>query len=537
MFDELTRELPPARTFDTVDAPDKEPVDVIALSGLAGMGAADGLLINGSLNNGASTVFALPRGIGNNRPRPRGVYSYTAGFQMGNSVWDASPYSLIGSASAKPSYADMQAFGNFQGPIRVPWLRNAITLSLGYQGASTTNVTTQSARMPTALERAGDFSQTLDSRGAPPTLIDPATGQPFDGSVIPPDRISPQASALLALYPAADVAAGRVNYEAPVVNATWQNSANASAGYTLRGDNRIEGGVSYQRGSGDSRSLFGFEDSRASSGLTANGALTLRPARNQSLRLRYRSSRTSSELVPFFAYRMNVSGLAGINGNNQDPQNWGPPALSFASDVAGLSTGRFASTTSQTHVWGADFSRFRGAHNVGLGVEARAVLNDVTGEQDPRGAFGFTGAATGLDFADFLLGLPQTSTIAFGNPDKDFRGQLYAAYVTDDWRISPRLTLTYGVRWEFETPVAEAHGRLANLEVAPDFTAVTLVTPDGTSDALVRADWTGFQPRLGLAWRPTMDSVVIRAGYGLYRSTNVYQSIRPASRSRSWSRI
>ena len=187
-YDELTRELPPARTFDPfdstqgkpADAPEKEPVDVIALSGLAGMGAADGLLINGSLNNGASTVFALPRGIGNNRPRPRGVYTYAAGFQMGNSFWDASPYSLIGSSSAKPSYADMQAFGNFQGPIRLPWLRNAITLSLAYQGASATNVTTQSARMPTAMERAGNFSQTLDARGAPPTLVDPATGQPFD---------------------------------------------------------------------------------------------------------------------------------------------------------------------------------------------------------------------------------------------------------------------------------------------------------------------------------------------------------------------
>src|SRR5215510_7750863 len=116
---------------------------------------------------------------------------------MAQPFWDASPYSLIGSSSPKPSYANMQAFGNFQGPIRVPWLRNAITLSLGYQGSSSTNVTTQSARMPTALERAGDFSQTLDARGALPTLIDPATGQPFERSVIPPERISSQASALL----------------------------------------------------------------------------------------------------------------------------------------------------------------------------------------------------------------------------------------------------------------------------------------------------------------------------------------------------
>jgi hypothetical protein len=85
-------------------------------------------------------------------------------------------------------------------------------------------------------------------------------------------------------------------------------------------------------------------------------------------------------------------------------------------------------------VWAADFSRFRGNHDVGLGIEVRAIRNDVIGQQDPRGTFGFTGAVTGLDFADFLLGLPQTSTIGYGNPDKAFRGRLYSAFVNDEWK-------------------------------------------------------------------------------------------------------
>src|SRR5687767_2608707 len=233
-FDELTRALPPARVFEDTSARlkagttdgDEEPINLTALSGPAGMGAADGLLINGSVNNGASTRFALPRGIGNNRPRPRGVYSYGAGFQMGSSAWDARPFSLIGSSAARPSYADTQALGTFQGPLRVRGLRNPINLMLGYQGTSGTSVTTQSTRMPTALERAGDFSQTLDVKGQPVRPIDPATGQPFAGSAIPAGRISPQAAALLAYYPAADAAAGgRFNYEAPVVSATRQDSA------------------------------------------------------------------------------------------------------------------------------------------------------------------------------------------------------------------------------------------------------------------------------------------------------------------------
>ena len=525
-FDELTRELPPARTFETTDARDDEPLDLTVLTGVAGMGAADGLLINGSLNNGASTPFALPRGIGNNRPRPRGVYSYAAGFQMGSSAWDARPFSLIGSRAAQPSYADTQAQGTFQGPLRLPWLRNAITLVLGYQGTSATNVITQSTRMPTALERAGDFSQTLDARGQPVRLIDPATGQPFEGNAIPAARISPQAAALLAYYPAAGAAAGgRFNYEAPIVSTTRQDSAQSRAAYTIRGDNRIEGSFSYQRGSGRSTSLFGFEDSRGSSDLASGGQLSLRPARTMTVRLRYQYSRASNELLPHFANRTNVSGEAGIPGTDQDPRNWGPPSLSFASDLAGLASGRYASTTAQTHTWAADVSRFGGGHSVAAGVEARTIRTDVIGQQDPRGTFGFTGAATSLDFADFLLGLPQTSAIGFGNPDKAFGGELYAAYVTDDWTIRPSLTLTYGIRWEYETPVTEAGGRLANLAVAPGFATVNLVTAGDGSDALVRADRTGLQPRLGIAWRPTLGSLVVRAGYGIYRSPNVYQSI------------
>ena len=524
-YDELTRDLPPARVFEA-DSVEDEPVDLTVLVGPTGMGAADGLLINGSLDNGASTPFALPRGIGNNRPRLPGVYTYAAGLQMGSSAWDARPYSLIGSRRPLPSYADTQASGTFQGPVRLPWLRNAITLTLGYQGASATNVTSQFTRMPTALERAGDFSATLDARGRPVRIVDPATGQPFEGNAIPAGRISPQANALLAFYPRADAAAaGGFNFEAPVLSAARQDSARSRAAYTIRGDNRIEGGVSYQRSTGRTTSIFGFEDSRVSSGLDSGASLSLRPARNMTLNLRYQHSRTTTELLPYFANRVNVSGDAGITGNDQDPRNWGPPSLSFASDLAGLSAGRYSSITTQTHAWAADASRFRGAHNVSFGGEVRALLNDVFAQQDPRGTFGFTGAATGLDFADFLLGLPGTSTIGFGNPDKNFRGRSYTAYVNDDWRVRPSVTFTYGVRWEYETPVTEARGHLANLDVASGFGAAAPAVADGGSDALVRADRSGVQPRFGVAWRPTAGSLVIRGGYGIYRGTNVYQTI------------
>jgi hypothetical protein len=511
------------------------PVDLPVLVGATGLGAADGLLINGSLNNGASTPFALPRGLGNNRPRPPSIYTYAAGLQLGNSAWDARPFSLTGANALKPSYTDTQILATVEGPVRLPRLRNAITLNVGYQGASTSAITTQFARMPTDQERAGDFSQTLDARGRPVRIVDPTDGEPFANGVLPGHRISPQAAALLAYYPrAGQDARGGFNYQAPLVAGTRQDGVRSRASYTLNAQNRIGSATSYQHSRTDTTSLFGFEDAARSAILDTQATWSLSLSRYMTLNARYQYTRTRNESVPHFANRVNVSGNAGISGNDQDPRNWGPPSLTFASDLAGLTTARYASTTTQGHIWAVDVSRFRGAHTLEFGGEVRTHLNDVFAEQDPRGGFGFTGAASGVDFADFLLGLPRTSTIAFGNPDKQFRSGSYAAYVKDDWRIRPSLTLMLGLRWEYETPIAEAQGRLANLDVSAGFTAVSPVvagqagslTGLSYTNALVDGDKRGFQPRVGIAWRPALgSSMVVHAGYGVYRNTNVYQSI------------
>ncbi|HEY1302480.1 MAG TPA: carboxypeptidase regulatory-like domain-containing protein [Vicinamibacterales bacterium] len=511
------------------------PVDLSVLVGPTGIGAADGLLINGSLNNGAATAFTLPRGIGNNRPRPPSVFTYAAGLQLGNSAWDARPFAATGSRPLKPSYTNTHALGTLEGPIRVPWLRNTITVALGYQGASTTGVNTQFTRVPTDRERLGDFGETLDAHGQPVRIVDPSTGQPFQANAIPAARISRQATALLAYYPHADPAlGGRFNYQAPVVTASREDALRSRGTYTTVNQSRVTGGISYQRTTTDTTSLFGFDDTRASSIVDTQWSWMLRLSRNTTAEVRYQYVRAAADAVPYFANRVNVSGDAGITGNDQDPRNWGPPSLTFASDLASLTDGRYSSTVGQEHVWAASLSRFRGAHNLGFGGEIRQRFNDVFEQQDPRGSFAFTSAASGVDFADFLLGLPQTSAIAVGNAAKQFRGRAYAAYATDDWRMKPTLTLSLGVRWEYEAPITEASGRLANLDIAPGFTAVKPVIAGANgvlsgmrySNALVRADMRGVQPRLGVAWRPSFgSSMVVRAGYGIYRNTNVYQPI------------
>ena len=497
-------------------------------------GAAAGLLINGSVINGATTPFAQPRAFGNNRPNQRSLFTYAARTQLGNSAWDARPYSFSGSDTRRPSYNNTQLSGSFQGPVKVPGLRNRINIFAGYQGSSDTTATTQSTYVPTALERQGDFSSSVNAQGQPIQVVDPATGVPFANNRIDTARLSPQALALLAYYPMPN-ANGRFNYQIPIVNESRTYGGQSRLTYSINNRNSLQGTIGYQRSDGFSNNLFGFEDAREGSGLDAQVNWSFRLSQFLNMRSRYQYTRSKNTAIPYFAGLTNVSGDAGILGNDQDPLNWGPPALQFASDFAGLNDGRYSRSTTSTHVVGSEVQSFRGRHTITTGGEFRRIGNDLFGQQDPRGRFTFTGAGSGSDFADFLLGLPQTAELAFGNADKFYRSNTYAAYVTDDWRMSPSFTMTLGVRWEYESPISERHGRLVNLDVTDDFSAIAQVTGDAASGALsgeefpeslVRPDKSGFQPRLGIAWRPVPgSSLVVRAGYGVYRNTNVYQSI------------
>src|SRR5205823_10238015 len=127
--------------------------------------------------------------------------------------------------------------------------------------------------------------------------------------------------------------------------------------------------------------------------------------------LKYQYSRGSTRVTPYFANVRNIAGEAGITGNNQEPLNWGPPRLSFASGISGLFDGQQSFTRNQTNSIGYDHFWSHGAHNIRLGGDFRRQQFNLLSQQDPRGAFTFTGSASGSDFADFLLGVPTTSSI------------------------------------------------------------------------------------------------------------------------------
>src|SRR5262249_20591296 len=153
--------------------------------------AADGVLVNGSVNNGAASPFAQLAAFGNNR-RTRSLYSGAFNLQMDNSIFDASPYSLTGQNTPKPSYNYLVGGFSFQGPMKIPRLvKNGPNFFFAYQRTLNRTAQIQSGLMPTLDQRDGNLSS------FPGQIIDPSTGQPFSGNIIGPDRISSQARALL----------------------------------------------------------------------------------------------------------------------------------------------------------------------------------------------------------------------------------------------------------------------------------------------------------------------------------------------------
>ena len=177
--------------------------------------------------------------MGNNRPRQGALYTGGITAMLGYSAWNARPYSFTGSSSPVPSYSDVNIGVMIGGPLKIPWLvQYGPQTTLSYQHGVSPHATAQSALMPTAAERSGDFSQW------PGVLRDPRTGLPFPGNVIPPALITDQARALLLLYPPAggDVDRG-ANFQTPILSESTQEAVQLRLSSSLTGRLSLSGSV------------------------------------------------------------------------------------------------------------------------------------------------------------------------------------------------------------------------------------------------------------------------------------------------------
>ena len=145
---------------------------------------------------------------------------------------------------------------------------------------------------------------------------------------------------------------------------------------------------------------------------------------------------------------------------------------------------------------------------------------------------------TGYDFADFLLGLPQQTSVQFGLNSYHFHGNYWDLFIQDEWKIRGNLTLNLGARYEYVSPLSEENNRIANLDLSPGvlnpalgLPAAAEVLPGQVAPysgkvpvSLVRPDRNNIAPRIGFAWKP-LPKTIIRGGYGINYNTGAYQGI------------
>jgi trimeric autotransporter adhesin len=543
-----------------------------------------------------------------NPAQPHGSIFY----QGGNSALNSAPWSADLVPVENPSaYSNRYGLTIAASPY-IPGLTKPNTkqfMFLNLTGQKNLTAFLGTGRVPTALERAGNFSETtqvVSGVTMPVQIFDPTTGQPLAGETVPTlssctateTCIQPQAMALLNYYPLPNiptnvqgnnyqtVSNGGVNNVAintRYVRTLGGTTATPFGNFGGGGGGRRGGGgnanlppslkqninlsYNYSHSASDIRNIFlPLGGATESDGNALNAGYTVsygRLSNNASVTW----NRLNAETRNYFTNTANdPSATAGLTvpnnaGGFANPQFYNGLAGISITDFTGLSNTSPSQLINQTISF-SDFVSYRHKkHNMRYGLDVRRVHADSIGGNTPLGSYTFTGYATanpadqlagtggqnsGDAFADFLLGLPQSTNIQAGLFKTYLRENVYDGYVTDDFRVASNWTLNYGVRYEYFGPYSEKNGRLVNLTgangVAPVTTGIGCVTPKGvtytgsdgpvtcaadSNPSLVNPDRAMFAPRFGFAYRPKiaqklLKETVVRGGYGINYNTGQY---------------
>jgi len=506
------------------------------------------------------------RGFDINRPHGSIYYG------VGDSALNASPFSITGQPTEKPGYLQNSFGGSVGGPLNIPHIYHGGSKTfyfVNYNGKRAENPFDQFSTVPTLLERQGNFSQTTYTSGAeagqPVQIFNPATSAPFPCTpacnTIP--QINPAAQGLLQYIPLPNLPGSYQNFHYVTSANSDSDDLNLRLNHTF-GAAPVRGRRGGGRNAPRNNLTLGFHYHESSAHLTnpfpsIGGSTTVRSfdvpvsytrsigKLTNIVRVDFNRSRTRTQNL--YAFSEDIAGTLGITGVSQNPFDWGLPNLSFT-NFAGLQDTTPQLTRNQTYTFSDNVIWNHGKHTARWGGDFRRVQVNPETDGNPRGSFIFTGlntseiisgqpvTGTGYDFADFLLGLPQQTSEQFGQ-NNHFHGNYWDLYAQDEWKMRANLTLNFGVRYEYVSPLTEENNRIANLDLSPGVLlqnpaltpSVTPILPgqagpySGTLPAsLVRPDRNNFAPRIGFAWKPSSKTVV-RGSYGINYNTGVYQSI------------
>jgi hypothetical protein len=481
-----------------------------------------------------------------NKKRNAAPLSGSVAISVRNSALNAAPFSLNGQPSQKPYSANNTLNANLGGPLHIPklvnWQRAQFTVN--FSTSINRNGRNMVGSVPTSAERGGDFSSVLST--TPITIFDPRSGAPFPNNVVPVTRFNSASATLLKYFPNPTYAGIVQNYRFVITDPSNSHNVGVRFNAPLTNKDRLNFNFQNQQQHSNSHQLFGFLDTGSSAGLSFSSGWShsFKPRFNNNISVSVSRSRSAN--TPFFAYGQNIAAELGILGTSQDPVAYGPPGLSFT-NFSGLSDSTPSLNRNQTFTVNESVTYVaKRKHNLTFGFILNKLQQNSQNYQNARGSFSFSGLltsaldgngqpvrGTGFDFADFLLGFPQSSSLRFGSSNNYFRSWSTTAYAQEDFRANANLTINVGLRYEYFAPYTELRGHLANLDVAPGFTAVQVVTSGESGPysgnlpaSLVRSNPHDFSPRFGVAWHPFKKrNMVFRSGYSIFYSGSSYAQV------------
>ncbi len=415
-------------------------------------------------------------------------------------------------ATSKSPYKRNQFGAAIGGPV----IRNKTFFFGDFEIGKIRQSSTAVSTLPSASQRVGLFST---------AITDPTTGAPFAGNQIPLMRLDPVAMKAIGFLPAAQTAAATNSfvYASPQISNPY------------RFDFRIDQIVS------DKENLYfryseQYTDNNVSSSLppdaqgnyySGGGAQTTTSKSFVLVENRVWSPTLVSSLHAGWNYLswinsfptqqltgLGIPGVTEVNPGFSQMAITGYPSLGV-SNVPN-------NDASQNRQLTGDLTWTKGAHTVKFGVQAYWLQTNFLSSQRSSGIFNFNGQYTKNPLADFLLGYASSASLSNWSY-LALRDPLTHFFVQDDWKVAPRLTLNFGLRYELSPPAVQKNDTIANfdLDSTPGQPRLVLAGSEGdgrASRALMGVNHHQFAPRFGFAYAFPDDKTVLRGGYGIFYS-------------------
>ena len=519
-------------------SPLSDAVQEFKVSGItndASLGMTGGGVVNMTMKSGANTIHGLASDF------------------IRNDIFDAIATQTNQAAAQNPSLRKQQhQFNSYAAMVTGPIVKDKFFYSVNYEGFQERVPFPVTDTLPSVPQRIGDFSQTLNAAGALIAIYDPLTTtqsgstyprQPFAGNVIPASRIVPVARNIMSFIPLPDVTGNLPtefsNYVSPNDEGQYgYNQYYFKLDYIWNAKHHTFASNTRNQGHED-RSQTGFPqgdparygpnpNQRNHYGANVDHVWAITPTLVLDARVawdRYFWRREQTVIDAFNGSSLGFQGIASANAQEHFP------SVTFTNytEIGGGVSRMFQGNDVYSAV--VDLSKAVGKHFIRFGTRVGDALWSRNDLGNVDGLFGFTPAWTqrnplsadttsGNAIASFLLGYPASGS-ADVNPGDSYTNKFAGLYIQDDFKVTGKLMLNLGLRWDVQTPTTERYNRILNgfdpalayqLGAAQAMGGVTFA---GNSD---RQSWhthyRDFQPRVGMAYQIT-SKLVGRAGYGM----------------------